>query len=71
MAEQISNAFLVGDSGRIPDAERFRRIEGMPPELKLLCGNRYEHFKPTPETARIGEFRLRIFRWTYTTRPAE
>lgn len=39
--------------------------------VKLLNGNRYEHFAPTPETVFIEGRRLQIFVWSGFTKVAE
>jgi hypothetical protein len=66
------NAILAGGPAeKLPEAERLRHITGPESKLKLLRGNRYEHFQRTAETIlhELGE--LRVFTWTGSTYVAE
>lgn len=58
-------ASCFGENGRIWSAERPDAA------VKMLNGNRYEHFSPTPETVVVDGRRLRIFVWTGYTKVAE
>lgn len=51
--------------------DRVRFAERLDSTVKLLNGNRYEHFAPTPETVFVEGRRLQIFSWTGTTKVAE
>lgn len=66
------NAILTGGpagfasgTGRMWFAERPDRV------VKLLNGNRYEHFAPTPETVLVEGRPLQVFRWAGFTKVAE
>ena len=50
---------------------RIRFTERLDSAVKLLNGNRYEHFAPTPETVFVDGRRLHIFSWTGSTKVAE
>jgi hypothetical protein len=66
------NAILAGGPAeKFPEVERLRHIIGSESKLKLLRGNRYEHFQRTAETIlhELGE--LRVFTWTGCTYVAE
>lgn len=65
------NAILAGGPKTLPTAERLRHITGSESKLKLLRGNRYEHFERTAETIphELGE--LHVFAWTGSTYVAE
>ena len=66
------NAILTG--GPTSFFENERRIWSTPQldtKIKLLNGNRYEHFAPTPETVFVGGRRLQIFVWSGYTKVAE
>lgn len=39
--------------------------------VKVLCGNRYEHFEANTETTVIDDRELRVFEWTRCTYVAE
>ncbi|MDO0930222.1 DUF5988 family protein [Streptomyces sp. DG2A-72] len=39
--------------------------------VKILCGNRYEHFHPTADTMRHPLGLLHVFAWARTTYVAE
>ena len=66
------NAVLAGGPAHsLPEAERLRHITSSESKLKLLRGNRYEHFQRTAETIlhELGE--LRVFAWIGSTYVAE
>ena len=58
-------ASFLERGGRLRFADRPEAV------VKLLNGNRYEHFAPTPETVFVDGRRLRIFAWTGFTKVAE
>ena len=57
--------FATRNGGREWFAERLDRA------VKLLNGNRYEHFAPTAETVLVDGRRLLVFRWAGYTKIAE
>jgi hypothetical protein len=66
------NAILTGgpagfaaNGGRTWFADRPDRV------VKLLNGNRYEHFAPTSETVTVDGRALQVFRWAGYTKIAE
>ncbi|MFJ3950453.1 DUF5988 family protein [Streptomyces sp. Je 1-4] len=66
------NALLRGGpTTYVANEERVRYVPDMASPLKLLCGNRYEHFEPTPERVRQDGHTLRVFVWTGCTYVAE
>lgn len=69
--ELSPNAVLIGGLGRIPHAQRIRWVEDTRRELKIFQGNRHEHFRPTAEVFRIGDWELHVYRWTTCTYVAE
>jgi hypothetical protein len=71
MAATPPNAVLRGGPEYLSDSDRVRHIENLEMELKLLVGNRYEHFVPTGEEVAAGRRRLRVFEWTNRTFIAE
>ncbi|MBM4791807.1 hypothetical protein HXP44_07000 [Streptomyces sioyaensis] len=66
------NALLRGGpTTYVAEEERVRYVPDMTSPLKLLCGNRYEHFEPTAERVRQDGHTLRVFVWTGCTYVAE
>ncbi|WP_307630060.1 DUF5988 family protein [Streptomyces turgidiscabies] len=67
------NVFLRGGSGTfLSDEERLRYVPDLGVEkVKVLCGNRYEHFEASSETALIGDRELKVFEWAHRTFVAE
>lgn len=66
------NAILHGGpSEYLPEERRLRHVPEPQDVLKVLCGNRYEHFRRSPETVRRGPLDLRVFTWTGYTYLAE
>lgn len=66
------NAILTGGPGDlISDIDRIRYVEDQCDRLKLLRGNRYDHFERSAETVphELGE--LRVFVWSGLTYVAE
>jgi len=71
-SRQEPNSILTGGpagfasgTGRLWFTERPDRA------VKLLNGNRYEHFVPTPETVLVEGRMLQIFCWAGFTKVAE
>ncbi|MGV9311625.1 DUF5988 family protein [Streptomyces sp. NPDC003691] len=60
-----------GTSPYLPEVQRIRRVSDTDDTLKLLLGNRYEHFEPTAESETHQGVPLRVFRWVGSTKPAE
>ncbi|MFD7425799.1 DUF5988 family protein [Streptomyces sp. NPDC059818] len=67
------NVFLSGGSRfAIPDEERLRYIADLSVgKVKVLNGNRYEHFEASSETALVDDRELRVYVWTQCTYVAE
>ncbi|MGW2212700.1 DUF5988 family protein [Streptomyces sp. NPDC001781] len=67
------NVFLRGGSGTfLSDEERLRYVPDLDVEkVKVLCGNRYEHFEASSETTLIGDRALKVFEWAHCTFVAE
>jgi hypothetical protein len=67
------NVFLSGGSRTaIADGERLRYLPDLNvTKVKVLCGNRYEHFEASTDTTLIDDRELRVFVWTRCTYVAE
>ncbi|WP_225798269.1 DUF5988 family protein [Streptomyces aculeolatus] len=67
------NVFLKGGSpSAIDDDERLRYLPDPDvAKVRVLRGNRYEHFEASSETTRVGDRELRVFVWTRCTYVAE
>ena len=69
---QEPNVILTGGPASFLDrGGRLRFADRLDTVVKLLNGNRYEHFAPTAETVFVDGRRLRIFAWTAFTKVAE
>lgn len=72
MSVREVNAMLRGGPAvGISDGERIRYVPESEYAVKLLRGNRYEHFESTSETVRVRGQNLRVFVWTRNTYVAE
>ncbi|GGV35592.1 hypothetical protein GCM10010495_60830 [Kitasatospora herbaricolor] len=72
MSDKHPNVILLGGpAGELPDDHRIHHVTDLDTTLKLFRGNRYEHYRPTPETLRSGADRLRVFTWSHSTFVAE
>ncbi|WP_331749097.1 MULTISPECIES: DUF5988 family protein [unclassified Streptomyces] len=60
-----------GASPYLTDNQRIRYVENTDDKLKLLQGNRYEHFEPTTENEIHDGMQLRVFIWVGGTKLAE
>lgn len=60
-----------GPSAAFPDEERVRHVPDRETTLKLIRGNRYEHWEPTAEKVRHGDRELQVFVWSGCTYLAE
>lgn len=60
-----------GVSPYLTDNQRIRYVEDTDDKLKLLRGNRYEHFEPTTESEIHNGTELRVFVWVGGTKLAE
>lgn len=73
MNEDNPNAILRG--GPLQGAEVAARVcrveEPASRAVKLEMGDRYEHFRPVPETEEVGGRRLCVLDWSHTTYVAE
>jgi hypothetical protein len=65
------NVLLRGGPPSLSADERRRLVSDLGSLLKLLRGNRYEHFSPTSETVSDGGRTLRVFQWITCTYIAE
>ncbi|MEV0373374.1 DUF5988 family protein [Streptomyces sp. NPDC050636] len=67
------NVYLSGGSPTaIAEEARLRYIPDLDvPTVKVLCGNRYEHFEASSKTTRIDDRELRVFLWIRRTYVAE
>ncbi len=71
MPDTEPNVILRGGPSSLQLAERIRHVERIDEKLKLLRGNHYDHFEPTPEIERSFGRDLQIFVWTGFTCVAE
>lgn len=60
-----------GPSPHLADEDRVRHVTDRKATLKLMRGNRYEHFEPTAEKVRYGDRELQVFVWAGYTYLAE
>ncbi|GGV20907.1 DUF5988 family protein [Streptomyces spectabilis] len=67
------NVFLSGGSrSLITDEDRLHYLpDPSVDKVKVLCGNRYEHFEASTDTTRVDDRELRVFVWTQRTYVAE
>lgn len=67
------NVFLSGGSSPyIGERDRLRYLPDLEVDaVKVLCGNRYEHFEANAETTVVEDRELRVFVWTRCTYVAE
>lgn len=66
------NAILIGGPAEsFPETARLRSASVSEVILKVLHGNRYEHFRRTAETIRHELGELSVFTWTGSTYVAE
>lgn len=65
------NAVLRGGPSTLPEDQRVRHVTEPEQTLKLLRGNRYEHFAPTPERETRDGASLRVYVWEGATKLAE
>ncbi|GAA5079967.1 hypothetical protein HNP84_007242 [Thermocatellispora tengchongensis] len=67
------NVFLSGGPGTaLADEERLRYLPDLNvTTVKVLCGNRYEHFEASTDTTLVGDRELRVFVWARRTYVAE
>lgn len=72
-ANGVPNVFLSGGScPYIDDADRLRYVpDPAVDRVKVLSGNRYEHFEANAETTVIEDQEVRVFVWTRCTYVAE
>ncbi|WP_419998921.1 DUF5988 family protein [Streptomyces boninensis] len=67
------NVFLSGGSRLgLTDEQRLHYIsDHSVTKVKVLNGNRYEHFEASTETTLVDDRELRVFSWTQSTYVAE
>jgi len=65
------NAILHGGPSSLGAHERIRHTEDLTDKIKVLAGNRYEHFEPTPEVDRSLGQDLVVYVWKECTYVAE
>jgi hypothetical protein len=69
---QEPNIVLIGGSAMPLDSnERVRFTHRLDATIKLLLGNRYEHFEPTERSTVIDGRELLVFEWKTFTKVAE
>jgi hypothetical protein len=71
VTEHRPNALLRGGPPHHGGAARTRHVADQGAVLKVLSGNRYDHFEPTSETALHDGRELRVFTWVRSTYVAE
>ena len=71
LVNQASVVLRGGPSSELPEDERVRYVTDTSAPLKLLRGNRYEHFEPSAEKVRHGDRELQVFVWAGHTYVAE
>ncbi|GAB1818678.1 DUF5988 family protein [Herbidospora sp. RD11066] len=69
----IPNVFLRGGSTSVlAEDDRLRYLPDLTvTTLKILCGNRYEHFEASADTTLVDDRELRVFEWARHTYVAE
>ncbi|MCX5269374.1 DUF5988 family protein [Streptomyces sp. NBC_00199] len=66
------NAILKGGpTFQLTDEDRIRFIADTTIKVKILKGNRYEHFEPTHTTITTDNNQLHVYTWTGYTYVAE
>lgn len=66
-----ANIILRGGPSSLTQDERELHVNDTREKIKMLLGNRYEHFEPTQETERRSGRDLVIYAWTGRTYVAE
>ncbi|MEU5404210.1 DUF5988 family protein [Streptomyces sp. NPDC005963] len=70
--ENRPNAILTGGPAELlPEGERIRYVVDETATVKVLKGNRYEHWEPSPQTVLHTGGELRVYRWVRFTYVAE
>lgn len=69
--EREPNVVLHGGPNAWSEDHRLRTVANPDEALKLLNGNRYEHFEPTGESVQHQGRLLRVLRWSRCTYVAE
>ncbi len=73
MPMETPNAVLCG--GPLTDSpveDRLRYVDFLSDStVKLLMGNRYEHFRPVSEVVAVGDRELPVLAWSHRTYVAE
>lgn len=70
-AKNVNALLRGGPAAQLTDHDRIRHVGDADHSVKILRGNRYEHFEPTSEFTRHQGRRLRVFVWTHHTFVAE
>nr|WP_063818082.1 DUF5988 family protein [Herbidospora sakaeratensis] len=67
------NVFLRGGStSAIAEVQRLRHVPDLTVStVKILVGNRYEHFEASSDTTLVDDRELRVFEWSRCTYVAE
>ncbi|MFE7619920.1 DUF5988 family protein [Streptomyces sp. NPDC057496] len=60
-----------GPTFLIHEKDRVRYVADRNSKVKVLSGNRYEHFEPTDETVVEDDRELQVFAWSGCTYVAE
>lgn len=69
--ESGPNAILRGGPDSLSAAERIRYVANSGERFKLLRGDHYDHFEPTPATEWHDNAKLRVLEWVGRTYVAE
>lgn len=70
-AKNVNALLRGGPAAQLTDHERIRYVAETDRSVKILQGNRYEHFEPTSEFTRHEGQNLCVFVWTHSTYVAE
>lgn len=65
------NVILQGGPSSLGPQERVRHVDDLTQKIKVLVGNRYEHFEPTQEIDRSLGRDLVVYVWKECTYVAE
>ncbi|MEU6994878.1 DUF5988 family protein [Streptomyces sp. NPDC046465] len=71
MAAPEPNVILQGGPSSVSEEERLRHVDDTAAKVRLLSGNRWEHFDPTTRIIRQNGRDLLVFVWSRHTYVAE
>lgn len=70
--ENRPNVILSGGPvDRLPEHQRIRYVADETDSVKVLMGNRYEHWAPSEQKVTHAQGELRVFHWSRYTYVAE